>query len=78
MTRFAYLLGPRVTYTPDSSFLLAGLVAVVVAVLYALFRDKRSSLGRSYQFWLFLGSGVCLIVLGALFGSEQQMLDVIR
>jgi len=67
--QFAILLNLEKSYTPNANLLLAGFASLFVAVLYSLVRRKNTALRHSYHFWLFVGSGICLIALGLIFGS---------
>ncbi|PTX94608.1 hypothetical protein DB354_12825 [Opitutus sp. ER46] len=70
MSHLAYLLPPQRSFSAEADFMVAGIAALLIATAYYLIRRKKEPVARSYSFWLFLGSGVGLVVLSFVLGSS--------
>jgi LPXTG-motif cell wall-anchored protein len=80
MTALGFLLPPQKSFEPEGGFLIAGAVALMVALIIWLSRRKKQK-QPTYSFWLFLGAGVCLVILGFICGSHvesEAILDAAR
>ena len=78
MKTLAFLLRPQTHFEPNDDFLIAGVVALLVASTLWLFRKKKALNRQSYSFWLFLGAGMALVIVGFICGSQVESEAIIE